>query len=343
MRLTDLRFLALKEWLVQFFNAEPDIDLICGDASFRRYFRISHQGQRYILADSPVQLVPIAPFIAIAQAYGTAGLHVPEILATCDKQGFVLQTDLGLDSLLAHLKLETVDGYYRQALSLLPIIASVTETELGPLANYDGEFVQRELDIFTQWLLGTHLELVLSSKEQQMLDSAFEHLKSSALAQPKVGMHRDFHSRNLILNKGELGVIDFQDAVLGPVTYDAVSLLRDCYVKWPKSIVTPLMEHHFQLCLAHNLLPETLDFNCYKAWFDLMGMQRHIKAAGIFARLQYRDNKPGYMADIPLTLSYLVEVGQDYPQLNAFSLWIENKILPLFNAKAKAEPLGHKA
>jgi aminoglycoside/choline kinase family phosphotransferase len=340
MRLTDLRFLALKEWLVQFFNAEPDINLICGDASFRRYFRISHQGQRYILADSPVELVPIAPFIAIAQAYGTAGLHVPKILATCDKQGFVLQTDLGQDSLLAHLKLETVDGYYRQALSLLPIIASVTETELGPFAN-DAEFVQRELDIFTQWLLGTHLELVLSMDELLMLDSAFEHLKSSALAQPQVGMHRDFHSRNLILNKDELGVIDFQDAVLGPVTYDAVSLLRDCYVKWPQSIIMPLMEHHYQLCLAHNLLPETLDFSCYKAWFDLMGMQRHIKAAGIFARLQYRDNKSGYMADIPLTLSYLVEVGQEYPQLNAFSLWIENKILPLFNAKA--EQLEHKA
>lgn len=333
MSLTDLRFVALRAWLEQFFDLEVELTLICGDASFRRYFRVYHQGQSYILADSPIELVPIVPFIAIAKAYETAGLLVPHIIHVCHEQGFVLQTDLGEQQLLSCLTLDSVTGHYQRALDLLPRVASVIETQVSPLPVFDEAFLRRELGIFSEWLLETHLELSLSAEEQQLLDAAFDYLTASALTQPKVGMHRDFHSRNLIISGDELGVIDFQDAVIGPVTYDAVSLLRDCYIKWPQSLITPLMAYHYQACLDNKLFTAEVDFNCYRKWFDLMGMQRHIKAAGIFARLKHRDNKPGYMADIPLTLTYLVDIGSQYPELRAFSQWIATNILPLIEDK----------
>jgi N-acetylmuramate 1-kinase len=355
MSLTDPRFFALQAWLEQFFDSKVDISLICGDASFRRYFRINHQGHHYILADSPPHLVPIAPFVAIAKAYHQGGLSVPKVLHSCAEQGFVLQSDLGEQQLLALLTRDNVASHYHAALKLLPLIARVTQVQVSDdlfdkhqasatyqsLPLYDAEFVERELNIFSQWLLGNHLKLTLTSAEQKMLHDTFQCLTQSALCQPKVGMHRDFHSRNLIVasqsaasitDPQALGIVDFQDAVIGPISYDAVSLLRDCYVKWPQVIIAPLIEFHYQECIAQGLLDPEVSLATYTRWFDLMGMQRHIKAAGIFARLNYRDNKPNYMADIPLTLSYLVDVGGQYPELTAFSQWIQDRILPLVNA-----------
>ncbi|ABE56163.1 aminoglycoside phosphotransferase [Shewanella denitrificans OS217] len=372
MSLTDPRFFALQAWLRQFFDSKVDISLICGDASFRRYFRITHDNNHYILADSPPQLVPIAPFVAIAKAYHQGGLSVPKVLHACAEQGFVLQSDLGEQQLLALLTVDNVASHYRAALMLLPQIARVTQVQvldgLQPRSDghqasetyqslplYDAEFVQRELAIFSEWLLGTHLKLTLTPGEQKMLDEAFECLTQNALCQPKVGMHRDFHSRNLIVasqstntssgahtipaqdnpaqDTQALGIVDFQDAVIGPISYDAVSLLRDCYIKWPQAVIAPLIEFHYQECIEQGLLDAEVSLATYTRWFDLMGMQRHIKAAGIFARLNYRDNKPNYMADIPLTLSYLVDIGGQYPELTAFSLWIQDKVLPLVNAQ----------
>jgi N-acetylmuramate 1-kinase len=374
MSLTDPRFFALQAWLGQFFDSKVDISLICGDASFRRYFRITHDNNQYILADSPPHLVPITPFVAIAKAYHQGGLSVPKVLHACAEQGFVLQSDLGEQQLLALLTLDNVTSHYRAALTLLPLIARVTQVqildELQPRSDgyqasvtyqslplYDAEFVQRELAIFSEWLLGTHLKLTLTSGEQKMLLEAFECLTQNALCQPKVGMHRDFHSRNLIVASQSantssgaqtvsaqttqetqaLGVVDFQDAVIGPISYDAVSLLRDCYIKWPQAVIAPLMEFHYHTCIEEGLLDAEVSLATYTRWFDLMGMQRHIKAAGIFARLNYRDNKPGYMADIPLTLSYLVDIGGQYPELTEFSLWIQDKILPLVNTQQSVD------
>ncbi|MCL1113897.1 MULTISPECIES: aminoglycoside phosphotransferase family protein [Shewanella] len=336
MSLTDPRFIALSHWLNQYFAEQVTPYLICGDASFRRYFRIEHLGEHYIVSDSPINLVPIAPFVAMAKAYKTAGLCVPEVLATDDEQGFVLQTDVGEKQLLSVLNQHNVVDYYQQALNLLPTIAGVTVTELGPLADYDGAFVQRELAIFVDWLVNTHLGYRLSNNEQQMITSTFEVLTQSALSQPKVGMHRDYHSRNLLLNANALAVIDFQDAVLGPVTYDAVSLLRDCYVRWPDQQVDELMHYHYGLLKSHQLIDDTLDFVTYRQWFDLMGIQRHIKAAGIFARLYHRDAKSGYLADIPLTLQYIVDIGSHYSQITAFSSWVERIIVPLVKQQSDA-------
>ncbi|MGX9461762.1 aminoglycoside phosphotransferase family protein [Shewanella sp. A14] len=337
MILSDPRFVALSHWLSQFFGEEVTIDLICGDASFRRYFRIHHQGNHYIVSDSPVDLVPITPFVAMAKAYKAAGLLVPEVLATCEQQGFVLQTDVGEQQLLSALNLDNVADYYQQALSLLPTIAGVTNTDSGPLTNYDAEFVNRELMIFVDWLVNIHIDYTLTDNEKQMIESTFEVLTQNVLSQPQVGMHRDFHSRNLLINDQVLAVIDFQDAVLGPVTYDAVSLLRDCYVRWPDDIVNQLMKYHYQLAIKQKLLDEHIVFSTYKQWFDLMGIQRHIKAAGIFARLYHRDGKRGYLADIPLTLQYIIDMGAQYPQIAQFSTWVNDVIVPLVKQQPAPE------
>ncbi|MCL1141906.1 aminoglycoside phosphotransferase family protein [Shewanella gaetbuli] len=335
---SDLRFSLLTTWLRQFFAEEITPTLICGDASFRRYFKFSYNNESFIVSDSPVELVPIMPFITMAKAYKKVGLLVPEIIGFCDKHGFVLQTDVGDTQLLSVLTLDNVSQYYQQALALLMPISQVKligeeHAQSHYLADFDDEFVKRELGIFTEWLLGKHLNYSLSETEQQLLAHSFNILTANVAEQPKVGMHRDFHSRNLLLSsKGEssapLAVIDFQDAVIGPVTYDAVSLLRDCYIRWPDSVINPLIRFHFDLAKQHGLIQHDVTFERYQQWFDLMGIQRHIKAAGIFARLNLRDGKPGYMADIPLTLEYIIDIAAQYSELAPLSQWLAEYILP---------------
>ncbi|MFC3186421.1 aminoglycoside phosphotransferase family protein [Shewanella intestini] len=324
----DPRLESLKVWLSGFFTSSFTVELISGDASFRRYFRVVNDEQHFIVSDSPVELVPVEPFIQMAKSYARAGILVPEIIEYDINQGFVLQSDFGDVQLLSQLNEQNVVQYYQQALKLLTPISSVRTMAGAALDGFNAEFVERELTIFNQWLLDEYLQYSLTAKEQQMLTQAFEVLSQNALEQPQVGMHRDFHSRNLLLYKQQLAVIDFQDAVIGPVTYDAVSLLRDCYVRWPQSVVLPLMQFHFQQAKADGSLPEHVSFESYERWFDLMGIQRHVKAAGIFTRLHLRDGKPGYLKDIPLTLDYIAEVAQGYPQLAQFGLWIKHNIKP---------------
>ena len=330
MSLSDTRFNLLRNWLSQYFKTDVSIELICGDASFRRYFRVKHLANSYIVSDSPIELVPILPFILMAQAYKQVGLIVPEIIAQDNDNGFVLQSDLGDEQLLNRLNEQTVTDFYRQALALLPKVAAVTLTEDSSLPVYDEAFVVRELDIFIEWLLQKHLGLILSQDDKIIIEDAFDVLTQSALEQPSVGMHRDFHSRNILIAENGLALIDFQDAVIGPVTYDAVSLLRDCYIKWPTEIIDTLKQEHFQLCLNQQLIENTVTFSQYQTWFDLMGLQRHVKAAGIFARLNHRDGKAGYLKDIPLTLSYIVEIAALYPQLAIFGEWVKQQVLPHF-------------
>ncbi|QSX30694.1 phosphotransferase [Shewanella cyperi] len=325
---SDPRFVSLQEWLGKQFAAAPSLQIISGDASFRRYFRATRGDQSFIVMDSPPQLIPLGPFQLVAKAYGEAGIPVPKILAAEPNQGFMLLEDLGDDLLLSHLTETSVLDWYGQALELLPAIASVKATDAGPLPEYDAEFVQRELAIFVDWLLEVHLQLPLDSDERAMLAQAFEFLAENALEQPRHGMHRDFHSRNLMLVQGKLAVLDFQDAVQGPITYDAVSLLRDCYVRWPEHLVEEGMLTHFELCHRHGLIPMDTDFNRYRRWFDLMGIQRHLKAAGIFARLNHRDNKPGYLKDIPLTLGYIRDVAVRYRELGPLARFINERVWP---------------
>lgn len=337
MTLSDLRFISLNQWLNRYFSFDVIPELISGDASFRRYFRIITADASYIVADSPPQLVPISPFIALASAYSEAGLIVPKVVAFDAEQGFMLLSDLGDTQLLSMLTANNAADYYRRALALLPQVARVVESRdpvtgcMQTLPLYDEAFVRRELDIFVQWLLEKHLQLELTPDEQALITRSFDVLVDNAVTQPKVGMHRDFHSRNLMLKDDELCIIDFQDAVIGPVTYDAVSLLRDCYIRWPQTMVADLMAQHYRQALVHKFIPQDISLEQYQRWFDLMGLQRHIKAAGIFTRLCYRDNKPAYMADIPLTLSYIVDIASTYPELTPFSAWVKSRVIEAFN------------
>ncbi|WP_044556078.1 aminoglycoside phosphotransferase family protein [Shewanella piezotolerans] len=332
MPLSDPRFIQLNAWLNQYFSSNITPTLISGDASFRRYFRVIVDSVSYIVVDSPPKLVPITPFIQIAESYSAIGIPVPKVIACDVQQGFMLLSNLGDVQLLSVLSAGNLTDYYQKALLLLTDIAKVTTTEQGELPIYDDEFVLRELNIFIEWLAVHHLGLAIDEVESRTHD-VFDILVENVRQQPQVGMHRDYHSRNIMLQDGELKVIDFQDAVIGPVTYDAVSLLRDCYIRWPEQSVNQLMSLHYKQALETELLSTSVSFSQYQRWFDLMGLQRHLKAAGIFARLNYRDNKPAYMADIPLTLEYIRDIASRYAELAEFSQWIASVIIPAVKAK----------
>ncbi|MXR70567.1 phosphotransferase [Shewanella sp. JBTF-M18] len=328
MPLSDPRFLALNSWIARTLGDEAQIALISGDASFRRYYRVKCSNQTFIAMDSPPDLVPVAPFIALANAYCDHGILAPEVKAADMAQGFLLLSDLGDTQLLEVLTLDNVGHHYGKALGLLDEIQTITSSAGQPLPDYDDAFVLRELNIFVEWLLEHHLQLSLDSQTRQMIYDCFGLLIDNVAQQPKVGMHRDYHSRNLMLCDGKLAVIDFQDAVLGPITYDAVSLLRDCYVRWPNAVVEPLLELHYKQARALGRIGNKVDLAQYRRWFDLMGMQRHLKAAGIFCRLNYRDGKPGYLKDIPLTLDYVCDIGAKYPEFEPFVAWLRCEVVP---------------
>lgn len=330
--MSDPRFLALNSWIARTLGDDAQVALISGDASFRRYFRVQLPKQSFIAMDSPPELVPVAPFIALANAYQARGIKAPEVKAAELSQGFLLLSDLGDTQLLDALNSDNVSHYYGRALALLDQVLTITEADGESLPDYDDEFVLRELNIFLEWLVQHHLKLNIDDQAREMIDECFGLLIDNVAQQPKVGMHRDYHSRNLMLCDDELAVIDFQDAVIGPITYDAVSLLRDCYVRWPDEVITPLIAQHYQQMRTLGLIEETVSLSQYRRWFDLMGMQRHLKAAGIFCRLNYRDAKPGYMKDIPLTLSYVRDIGAQYPEFTPFITWLDTQVIPKMGA-----------
>lgn len=333
MTQSDPRFLRLATWLTQRLNDSISITLISGDASFRRYFRVTDNDAHFIAVDSPPQLVPIAPFIALDKALADVGLLVPAVLAQDEALGFMLLEDLGDCQLGMCLRGANVRQWYTQALDLLPQMAAVQQTDSGPLPVYNNEFIARELAIFPEWLLGVHLGWRDAQLPQQLLSDVNHCLSVSALAQPVCGMHRDFHSRNIMVRDDQLYLIDFQDAVSGPLTYDAVSLLRDCYVRWDDELVMSLARYHMQLMQDKGFLDADVSWEAYQRWFDLMGLQRHIKVAGIFARLYHRDGKAGYLKDIPLTLEYIRDIARKYPELSAFGHWVEAELIPAFAAR----------
>ncbi|KIO36375.1 aminoglycoside phosphotransferase family protein [Shewanella sp. cp20] len=341
MPLSDPRFLALNSWIARTLGDEAQLALISGDASFRRYYRVQYLSQTFITMDSPPDLVPVAPFIDLANAYHDHGILAPEVKAAELTQGFLLLSDLGDTQLLEVLTPENVEQYYGKALGLLEALQTITSSAGQPLPDYDDAFVLRELTIFIEWLVEHHLQLTLDSQTRQMIDGCFSLLIENVAQQPKVGMHRDYHSRNLMLCDDELAVIDFQDAVIGPITYDAVSLLRDCYVRWPNHVVEPLLNRHYQQMRALGRISGEVAFSQYRRWFDLMGMQRHLKAAGIFCRLNYRDAKPGYLKDIPLTLSYVCDIGAQYPEFAPFIAWLRREVMPHMTSDKLSQLTGH--
>ncbi len=317
------RHAQLQRWAQQ-IEQNPDLTLrlISGDASFRKYYRAANR----IWVDAPPETEKNREFIDNAQALQRTNIAAPVVHHSDLEQGFLCVSDLGDDSLLSRLNDNSVSAWYWQALQLLP---QLTNIKLE-LPVFDAEFMARENSIFPEWLLGQHLQLTLTAAEKALLAETFALLTTNNLQQPQVVMHRDFHSRNLMVLADEsLAVIDFQDMVLGPLTYDAVSLLKDCYCRWPDAVIEQGVAQAYQLYSESGLLSD-VPYAQFVQWLDLTGMQRHLKAAGIFTRLYHRDGKSGYLKDIPRTLGYVRDVAARYPQLAAFAAWLEQRVLPAF-------------
>jgi len=306
------RSTALRQWLQALGFADDELRPASGDASFRRYFRIgSAEGRSCVVMDAPPDKEPLDSFLDIGRRLRAAGLTAPEVLARDEAQGFLLLEDLGDCHYLDLLDDERADALYGDAMrAILSLQREVAADDLPP---YDETLLRREMELFPEWFVSGLLGLRIDAAQRASWRQITELLLHSALEQPRAFVHRDYHSRNLMWldDARNPGILDFQDAVLGPVTYDLVSLLRDCYIAWPRERVEGWVTD-FLAQAGH--LPET-DPQVFLRWFDRMGAQRHLKAIGIFARLSLRDGKHGYLRDIPRSLDYLTEVSTRDPAL----------------------------
>lgn len=321
----------LSHWVAHLLECPPDsipLNPITSDAGFRRYFRFSNPSA-WLAVDAPPQTEDSRQFIALARYLSEQHVHTPKIFAADETVGFLLVEDFGDELLHRQFTPKNAETLYRQTFNtLLRLQACPDQPTLIP--RYDRALLRRELEIFTEWFVSNLMGYSLSHTETAMLNELFVALEDSALEQPQALVHRDFHSRNLIIRPdGNLGVIDFQGALWGGCTYDLVSLLRDCYVRWPANLVTGLALEYRQAAITAGLLNSNIDEQTYLGWFDLMGLQRHIKVLGIFARLNLRDNKPHYLSDLPLVIRYTLEVADAYPALKPFADWFRTRLLPL--------------
>jgi len=303
------------EWLRGIGLQSRSIAPASADASFRQYFRVVADSGSFIVMDAPPDKEDTGPFIRIARQFRKIGLNVPEVIEQDRENGFLLLSDLGQETYLGLLNNSSVERLYGEAMEALMVLQIGSYSDPDFLPKYDQQLLLSEMALFQEWLLRQHLGLDLNDEQLRVLQDSFDFLAKNALEQPSVWVHRDFHSRNLMrTDRHNPGVLDFQDAVSGPVTYDLVSLLKDCYVEWPRAQVESWVKGYHRLSLESGL-QVTADEQEYLRWFDLMGAQRHLKAAGIFARLNHRDGKSGYLADIPRTVGYISQLRGLYPEL----------------------------
>ena len=326
--MTNTRIDTLRGWLK---GLEPSwqLDLATlapasADASFRRYFRIESKNPTYptlIVMDAPPQHEPLDAFIEIDLLLFEAGLHVPQILEQNIEDGFLLLSDLGHKTYLEALNNESANALYRDASHALVQMQLASKPNVLP--NYDQALLQRELDLFPEWYLKQHLQLELSAIQTAQMRQAFALIIENNLAQEKVFVHRDFHSRNLMVTaQNNPGILDFQDAVYGPITYDAASLWRDAYIAWPEEKVIDWVIQFWEEGRKSGL-PMPSDFGHFYRDFEWMGLQRHLKVLGIFARLFHRDGKDGYLKDIPLVLDYAIATANRYIELKPLARILE--------------------
>ena len=296
-------------------NAEPGVAPASADASFRSYWRVRAGDASWIVMDAPPDREPIAPWLDIGARLRATGLHAPEVFASDPTQGFVLMEDLGDRTYLPELADASADALYADALEAL---ARMRAADTTGLPIYDRAQLVTELELMPEWFLKRHLGFTPNCEEQDVLEAAFTYLVQAACVQPQCFVHRDYHSRNLlIVEHDNPAIIDFQGAMRGPIAYDLASLLRDCYIAWPDARVNAWAETYRQRVAAH------VDAATFRAWFDLIGLQRHLKVLGIFCRLQYRDGKSGYLADLPRVLTYVLDVARQYPGLAGLAALLE--------------------
>lgn len=307
----------LQAWLHQVLPNEVfSLTTASADASFRRYFRVHLPDRTLIAMDAPPPQEDCRPFVHAAEILLDAGLNVPQVLAQDIERGFLLLSDLGDETYLSALNETTADELYRDAIAAL--IRMQVASRPGVFAPYDGALLTREMQLFPDWYVARHLAITLADADQQVLQHAFAELNRNILAQARVYVHRDYHSRNLMVCRdGEHrnpGVLDFQDAVYGPITYDLVSLFKDAYIAWDEERVLDWTVRYWQSARQAGLsVPQ--DFADFYRDFEWMGVQRHIKILGIFARLYHRDGKDGYLKDMPLVMDYLRRACARYIEL----------------------------
>ncbi len=312
----------LRDWLERQFpqfsqrQAGPawSIAPASADASFRRYFRVSlPDGETRIVMDAPPELEDCRPFVKVARLFREAGAHVPEVFAEDHAQGFLLLSDLGTTTYLQALDAQTAPRLYGDANAAL--VAIQRASRAGVLPDYDEALLARELSLFPDWYVARHLGVALDAGQQKTLQDVFARILANNLKQPRVFVHRDYHSRNLmVFADANPGVIDFQDAVYGPITYDLVSLYRDAYIRWDEKDELDFVIRYWEAARAAGL-PVHADFDAFYRDYEWMGAQRQLKVLGIFARLYHRDGKDGYLKDMPTVMSYLRRTCERYADL----------------------------
>lgn len=320
----------MTRWLGGFAElAGREVAVASSDASFRRYFRVTTATGSRIVMDAPPDREDCRPFVRVAGYLERMGLNGPRVLEADYEQGFLLLTDLGSTLYLDALRRNPrdADALYGDALRALATMQSEGMRFRQQLPAYDRRLLAFELSLFRDWLCGRHLDLGMTDSDEEAWQSCCEFLVADALSQPTVFVHRDYHSRNLLVTDHDNpGILDFQDAVNGPLTYDLVSLLKDCYIRWPASQV-----HDWAMSFFSSLdasVTGDLDAAAFWRHFELMGVQRHLKAAGIFARLLHRDGKSSYLRDVPRTLEYVSEVAPRYGQLAFLGRLVDERCLP---------------
>jgi len=304
----------LETWLNKSLGAQPfTLTTASADASFRRYFRVHLIGKTLIAMDAPPPQEDCTPFIKVAKLMLDAGLNVPEVLAQDLENGFLLLSDLGDNTYLSQLNASNAQALYGEASNALIKLQLASKANMLPA--YDETLLMREMQLFPDWYVAKHLKIELNTEQQLALKNTFDLLNKNILSQAQVYVHRDYHSRNLMITeKNNPGVLDFQDAVYGAITYDLVSLLKDAYISWDEEQVIDWAVRYWQPAKKAGL-PVPEDFSEFYRDFEWMGAQRHIKVLGIFARLSYRDGKDGYLKDMPLVLHYLRKVCERYVEL----------------------------
>lgn len=303
----------LEQWLNQRFGAgQYRLATASEDASFRRYFRVSTEAGTFIVMDAPPEREDCRPFLKVAKLFAEAGVHVPQLLGENLEAGFLLLSDLGERSYLQALDLGNAAALYGDANAALIKIQLASREDVLP--GYDRELLLRELHLFPDWYVAKHLGVTLSEQQRAVLSAAFETILANNLAQPQVYVHRDYHSRNLMVAEPNPGILDFQDAVYGPITYDLVSLYRDAYIRWDEEQQLDWLIRYWEDARRARL-PADEDFGRFYRDFEIMGVQRQIKVLGIFARLFHRDGKSGYLKDMPLVMAYLRSACERYNEL----------------------------
>ncbi len=324
----------LTAWLHSLFPDTPfDLAPASADASFRRYFRATFADKSLIVMDAPPDKENCRPFIHVAQLFGATGVNVPQVLAQDLEQGFLLLTDLGnttyLQALQSNTHINNARELYRAAIdALITIQLASRENELPP---YDAAALLREMQLFPEWYIPKHIGVTLTEKQNAALENIFQRIVQNNLAQPRVYVHRDYHSRNLMVTNPSPGILDFQDALYGPITYDLASLFKDAYIKWEEAQVLDWLVIYWDKARQAGL-PVHADFADFYRDFEWMGVQRHLKVLGIFARLYHRDGKEGYLKDLPLVMDYVRRACERYIDLKP--------LLRLLNELEKMQPVA---